>query len=100
VPDEVRRPAPIGAGDTAVDLIDELAVFAQGLPRWCGADGLPLSWRHFHYGLSYLGRAYLREQAQVAGAVRMARGDEERFRDWAADVALFTGPGVLAEGER
>lgn len=65
--------------------------FAYALPAWCGPDGLPLSWRHFVYGLQFIGRQWVREEVRAAQASRMgAQVADEGFRSWRADQLRFT----------
>lgn len=42
--------------------------FAAAFPALM-KDGVPLSWRHFVYGLAHLGRAHARESLRMAGTV-------------------------------
>lgn len=42
--------------------------FANAFPAMM-QDGVPLSWRHFVYGLSHLSRAHARESLRLAGSV-------------------------------
>jgi len=64
--------------------------FAAALPAWCGADGLPLSYRHWVYGLAYLGRAALRDELAAARAARMAQQSKDDFGEWVRDVQRLT----------
>lgn len=69
-----------------------MATFCHRLPAWCGPDGLPLSWRHFQYGLAYLGRDHLRWQLGLAQAGRLAQADTEGFRSWTQDLNRMLQP--------
>lgn len=64
--------------------------FAAALPAWCGADGLPLSYRHFVYGLAYLGRHTLRDQLAHAQATRLAQLPKDDFNEYVSDVNRLT----------
>lgn len=65
--------------------------FAGQFPAWCGADGLPLSWRHYVHGMAWLGRQYQRDQLADAQAIRMAATTKEDFEVWTRDVDRTTG---------
>jgi hypothetical protein len=54
--------------------------------------GDPLSWRHFQYGLAYLGRDYLLTQRQAAEAMRMAQANKGDYTDWHRDIGFRLTP--------
>jgi hypothetical protein len=64
--------------------------FAAALPAWCGSDGLPLSYRHFVYGLAFLGRHQLRDQLAAAQAFRVAQFPADDFVEWQGDLVRLT----------
>ena len=63
---------------------------ASALPAWCGPDGLPLSYRHFVYGLQFVGRTHLRDQLARAQAFRAGQQGNEEFRSWQSDLIRVT----------
>lgn len=84
MPDEVVRPIPAEAIESSrgADTLDQLAIFADVLPAWVGRDGLPLSWKHWRYGLPYITRRGIRETLETAQAVRAGRATEEWYKEW------------------
>ena len=90
MPDEVERPA-VSESVRIVDLIDGLAEFARAFPGWIGADGYPLSWRHYVYGMAHLGRAAARETLRAATAAGAAWMKPDQYRQWRADVQAAAG---------
>jgi hypothetical protein len=53
--------------------------FARAFPALM-ENGVPLSWRHFVYGMAHLDRAHARESLRLAGAVGSLFGkDGERW---------------------
>ena len=54
--------------------------------RFGGPDGMPLTWRHFHYGTAALGRNFLRAQRAAAEAARLAAADEKDYGEWHRDI--------------
>jgi len=67
-----------------------LGTFADRLPAWTGPDGFPLSWRHFVYGMAYLGRADLRAGLAAAQAHRAAGYSADDFDAHQRDVLRLT----------
>lgn len=59
------------------------------MPAWCGRDGFPLSWRHYCYGLRYLGRSHIREQLARAGAARMAAAETDDYKAWYHELEMM-----------
>lgn len=57
----------------------------------CDAYGVPRYWRHYVYGLAWLGREHLREQLQTAQALRLANTRDE-FVDWQRDSLFVIQP--------
>lgn len=64
---------------------------AHAPPSWVGADGFPLSWRHYVYGMAFISREYLRRQLEQAQAARMASAEKEDYQSWQRDVETVTG---------
>lgn len=64
--------------------------FAAAFPAWTGADGWPRSWRHYLYGMAYLGRAALREHLARTESARMANASADDFRALQRDVSRMT----------
>lgn len=60
--------------------------FAASFPAWCGADGLPLSWRHYVHGLAWIARQFQRDQLAHAEAIRMAGTTKDDYEAWSNDV--------------
>ena len=63
-----------------------------------GTVGDPLSWRHYEYGLRYLGRTHLRDQLRMAQAFRIAAasvGDDgvDHYAEWQGRVSQAVGTG-------
>ncbi len=84
MPDEVPRPAP-GPGDgppPLTDLADLLCEFVRAFPAWTRADGYPLSWRHFTYGVQHLGRAHARGSLRLSAATGIAHAKREDAEQW------------------
>ncbi|MCA1789599.1 MAG: hypothetical protein LC667_07020 [Thioalkalivibrio sp.] len=55
--------------------------FARELPALCDSRGVPLSWRHFRYGLEEMERAHSREALRIAGAVGIAMASDPAARE-------------------
>ena len=66
--------------------MDDLATFAQALPSWVGSDGLPLSYRHFRYGMAHLSRDDARQTLRLGIAGRMAGASNQDFRSWRREL--------------
>lgn len=64
--------------------------FAAAFPTWTGRDGFPLSWRHFVYGMAYLGRQTLREQLARVESFRLGNAAPDEFRSFQRDVSRMT----------
>ena len=52
-------------------------------PAWVRADGFPLSWRHYVYGMRKMSAADLRDSLARVSDVRVAHhaGDKD-YREW------------------
>lgn len=74
-----------------VDTMDTLVDFTREMPSWVGADGWPLSWAHFGYGVRHLSRARARSDLRMGDAVRMASTDQKAYRKWHAEAAAVAG---------
>lgn len=82
-PDEISRSASlagIGGGPSEIDLMDGLMQYRAGF----GHD--PPSWRHYQYGLAYLGRAATREVLRIHEAVNMTNAKKEQHREWVDEM--------------
>lgn len=64
--------------------------FAAALPAWTGADGLPLSFRHFVHGMAHIGRSHLRDELARAQATRNAGLKLEDFQAYQRDTLRVT----------
>lgn len=62
--------------------MEDLATFAHAFPSWCGGDGLPLSYRHYRYGMTHLGRDDARATLRLAIAGRMSQAGKDDFAAW------------------
>jgi hypothetical protein len=63
----------------------------ERMPILFGADGWPRSYRHYLYGLRYLGLAHMRDQMKLAEAMRHAwDGDKENYTRWLDELKLYT----------
>ena len=71
-------------------MLDEVLIFADHLPAWCDADGLPRTWQHFLYGMKYIARESLRRQLHTAQAVRMADLNRADWTSWQNDLTMLT----------
>lgn len=63
-------------------MMDQAAEFAAALPAWTGSDGLPMSWRHFIYGMGHLSRSHHRSILSGAAATRGGMATEESYAGW------------------
>lgn len=70
--------------------MDGLCEFVRAYPAWV-RDGLPLSWRHFGYGMAHLGRAAAAESLRVAAAVAMSFMPSDEGRAWRAQQKRAAG---------
>ena len=68
-------------------------MFAARMPMWCHTKGGkwhcagdPLSWRHFRYGMAYLGRDEIGRTVQQATANRVAGAVAEDYIMWRTDM--------------
>lgn len=66
--------------------MDQLATFVSDMPAWTGPDGLPLSWRHFLYGLRVLSRKSARQILDIASGVRGGMAVEDDYAGWRQDL--------------
>lgn len=57
----------------------------------CDQYGRPRYWKHYVYGLAWLGREHLREQLIVAQAHRLAISPKD-FVDWQRDTLYLLQP--------
>jgi hypothetical protein len=65
-------------------------VFVALRPAWCGPDGFPLSWQHYQYGLTHIGRMFLRDQLAMAQAMRMSTVEKQDYGEWQRDMSRLT----------
>ena len=65
-------------------------MFIKACPLWVGADGFPLSWQHYQYGLAFHARDSLRYQLYLAQAARFSRQDSTDFNAYQSDVQRIT----------
>jgi spore cortex formation protein SpoVR/YcgB (stage V sporulation) len=68
-----------------------LATFVAKLPKWVGPDGFPLSWRHWIYGVAWLGREHSRAIAAEAQAFRIGQANQDDYDAFTRDVEMTTG---------
>jgi len=66
--------------------MDQAATFAHMLPKWTGSDGLPLSWRHFVYGMSFIDRMSVRSILDTSAATRAGSAVEEDYAKWRSSL--------------
>lgn len=57
------------------------AEFARVMPGWC-RDGVPLSWRHFVYGLAHIYREQARASLRMASASGIVYAAKNAAKDW------------------
>lgn len=97
MPDDVERKLPrqpLGAPPVTVDTIDELTTFVRHFPQWCGEDGFPLSWRHYVYGLSALGRDNARKAIDLFRIYNISQAADVSVKDaWLDDQKTLAGWG-------
>jgi hypothetical protein len=76
--------------------MDDVATFAAALPAWCHREGseagLPLTWRHFVYGMRHLGRAHTRTLLDRAQAARIGQNAGAGFVEWQRDAQQTVTP--------
>lgn len=72
-----------------IDLLDDLLTFVDRLPLWC-RDGKPVSWRHYCYGMAYLGRAALRDTTRQAEAARVGQASSDEWKSFLRDIEHLT----------
>lgn len=64
----------------------------EHLPRWVGADGYPLSWRHYVLGTRHLTKGRAREQIRTYDAMLMAQAQKpEDKREWVRTLKIIAG---------
>jgi len=70
--------------------MDQAATFAHALPIWTGKDGLPLSWRHFVYGMRFIDRLSVRSILDMGAASRAGGAIEDDYANWRRSLAQRT----------
>ena len=71
-------------------MLDELQVFVSERPAWVNAEGWPLSWQHYQYGLRHIAREATRRQLETAQAMRMAGVVKDDWLAWQRDMTRTT----------
>ena len=91
-PDEVQRPTREDSQRSVrdADALDELQIFVTYRPAWVGADGFPLSWQHYLFGLKHIAREGMRHQLWLAQATRMADVVQDDWVAWQRDIEYMT----------
>lgn len=89
VPDQGVVPPATRA--VTVDCMDTLTDFVREFPRWVGADGFPLTWAHFQYGVRHLGRARARADLRMAVAARAAGSTDKGWKEWETEWLASAG---------
>lgn len=56
--------------------------FCERMPALVGSDGYPLSWRHYVYGMAYLGRARARTLLDMGDAARAGGSTNDSYDRW------------------
>jgi hypothetical protein len=67
-----------------------LLLFVTYRPAWVNAEGFPLSWQHYIYGLRHIAREAMRQQLWMAQSVRMADVVKDDWESWSRDVIRLT----------
>jgi len=58
----------------------------------CDAQGCPRWWRHYVYGLSWLGREHVRQQLTAAQSSRLANTATDAFIGWQHEQLMLIQP--------
>lgn len=66
--------------------MDDLATFSARLPTWT-AGGVPLSYRHFRYGMAWINRDAIRHTMSAAAAARAGGATKDSYADWRRDMS-------------
>lgn len=59
--------------------MDDLATFSSLLPSWVDAKGMPLSYRHFCYGMAWIHRHEARTLLRDSAATRLSQADRSDY---------------------
>lgn len=91
MPDDIERPARRQVSQSQpqlkINVASDLSLFAQRLPAWCGAHGMPLSWNHYVVGLRGIRREISRSQRRQFDAIAMAFASKEQTRrEWLEEI--------------
>lgn len=89
VPDESPQTGS-DSGQT-IDLMDGLLEFVRMFPAWVGADGLPVSWAMYQYGIRHIDRAVARDTLRIASATRVAQSAKTAFQAFASEQRSAAG---------
>jgi hypothetical protein len=74
-----------------VDWLRDLGTFALRLPAWMGADGYPISWRHYIYGMAAIERENAADKLRMADAVAVHKSKEQGFKRWIKEHSAIAG---------
>lgn len=91
IPDD--SPTISGKGGGAADLLDGYLAFIERFPALVGADGMPVSWAHYQYGVRHLPRLAARDLLRSVQSVRIGQwtgeapykaftAEQERLAGW------------------
>ena len=66
-------------------------IFVREVPAWCGVDGLPLSWRHFVFGMGVIQREKARTTLTHHWAVGMTQAERSARESWLSRMRQAAG---------
>lgn len=82
---------PSGGKPPTIDLIDGVMDFARTFPGLLNAEGLPVSWAMYVYGMRHLGRAVARDTLRYAQAMRVGQADKEAWKEFSISMRSASG---------
>jgi len=74
-----------------IDWLHDLATFCLRYPAWVGADGYPLSWRHYIYGMAALERENAAQKLRTADAVSAHKAKDRDWKKWVREHSAIAG---------
>jgi hypothetical protein len=74
-----------------VDWLHDLGRFALRFPAWTGADGYPLTWRHYVYGMAAIERENAAAKMRMADAVAAHKAGQRDWKRWVREHSAISG---------